>query len=387
MPTFHRNLSRRAFLKFLATTGGGAFLAACGPRGTPTVELPDLTTGVSIPLDLLVPAAQSEGQLSVIALPRDWANYGEMIDTFKAKYGLQVNELFPDAGSADEIEAIRANREARGPQAPDVVDIGLGFTTQATEEGLFAKYKVATWDTIPDEVKHPEGYWYGDYYGVLVFEGNLDVVKDVPQDWEDLLDRKYANMFALAGEPTASAQANYTVWASGLSRVGELGMEAAKAGLEFFAEMNRLGVLMPTTANTSTIARGETPLTVEWDYLALANRDQFAGNPPTAIVVPETGVLAGPYVQAVSAYAPHPYAARLWMEFLYSDEGQLIWLEGYAHPIRYNDLAARGVIPEELAAKLPPAEDYARAVFPTVDQVNEAKVYIAENWRKVVYGE
>ena len=50
-------------------------------------------------MDALVAAAKKEGQLTVIALPHDWCNYGGMIDGFKAKYGLTVNELSPDAGS------------------------------------------------------------------------------------------------------------------------------------------------------------------------------------------------------------------------------------------------------------------------------------------------
>lgn len=380
-------ITRREFLKISAAAGASAFLASCAPKATPTVSLPDLSTGESIPLDQLVEAAKMEGELTTIALPHDWANYGEMLETFKAKYGLKINELNPDAGSGDELEAIRANKESKGPQAPDVVDIGLGFVEEATNEGLLAKYKVATWDTIPNEVKHPDGYWYGDYYGVLVFEGNLDVVKEMPQDWEDLLKPDYKNMVATAGDPTASAEANFTVWAAGLSRTGKLDDEAAWAGLEFFAELNKAGNFLPVTANTSTIAKGETPLTFEWDYLALANRDQYAGNPPLGIVVPKTGVVAGPYAQGISAYAPHPYAARLWQEFMYSDEGQLIFLKGYAYPIRYNDLVKRNMIPEDLAAKLPPAEDVARAVFPTVASISSAKKIIAENWRKIVLGE
>lgn len=70
-----------------------------------------------------------------------------------------------------------------------------------------------------------------------------------------------------------------------------------------------------------------------------------------------------------------------------SDEGQLLYLKGYAYPIRYNDMAKRGVIPADLAAKLPPPEDAARAVFLTIDQLSAAKTYITDNWRKVVYGE
>jgi putative spermidine/putrescine transport system substrate-binding protein len=130
-----------------------------------------------------------------------------------------------------------------------------------------------------------------------------------------------------------------------------------------------------------------TPLTVEWDYLSLANRDALNGNPEIEVVVPKTGVLAGPYAGAISAYAPHPYAARLWWEYVMSDEGQLLYLKGYAHPIRFNDMVKRNAVPQDLLAKLPPAAAYEKAVFLTVDQLTASKTYITENWRKVVFGE
>jgi putative spermidine/putrescine transport system substrate-binding protein len=56
------------------------------------------------------------------------------------------------------------------------------------------------------------------------------------------------------------------------------------------------------------------------------------------------------------------------MEYLYSDEGQLGWLKGYCHPIRFNDLAKNNKIPQDLLDKLPPAAAYEKAVFPTLDQ-------------------
>ena len=64
-----------------------------------------------------------------------------------------------------------------------------------------------------------------------------------------------------------------------------------------------------------------------------------------------------------------------------------MYLKGYAHPIRYNDLAAKNKIPADLAAKLPPAESYKAAIFPTLDALTASKKYITENWRKVVLGE
>ncbi len=68
-------------------------------------------------LEELAAAATEEGRLSTIALPRDWCNYGAMIDGFLAKYpGIEYNGLNPDAGSADELEAIRANMNNTGPR-------------------------------------------------------------------------------------------------------------------------------------------------------------------------------------------------------------------------------------------------------------------------------
>ena len=93
-------------------------------------------------MDALIAAAKAEGTLTTIALPHDWCNYGEVIEGFKAKYGIEVNELNPDAGSGDEIEAIKANKDNPGPQAPDVIDVGLAFGPQAKAEGLIQPYKV-----------------------------------------------------------------------------------------------------------------------------------------------------------------------------------------------------------------------------------------------------
>jgi putative spermidine/putrescine transport system substrate-binding protein len=87
----------------------------------------------------LVAAAKAEGHLTLMALPRDWCNYGELIDGFKAKYGIAISDLNPDAGSGDEVEAIRANKGNNGPQAPDVIDVGLSFAPKAKAEGLLAQ--------------------------------------------------------------------------------------------------------------------------------------------------------------------------------------------------------------------------------------------------------
>jgi len=335
-------------------------------------------------MNRLAAAAKQEGQLTVIALPHDWCGYGDAISAFKQRYGLTVNELNPDAGSGDEIEAIKANKGNKGPQAPDVIDVGLSFGPAAKKEGLLMPYKVSTWSTIPASQKDPEGYWYGDYYGVLTFEVNSDIVKTLPRDWSDLLKPQYKNAVALAGDPRSSNQAIQGVFAAGLSTTrGSVGA-AAGAGLKFFASLNKRGNFVPVIGKAASLAQGATPIIIRWDYNALADRDTLKGNPKVAVVVPATGVVAGVYVQAISAYAPHPNAAKLWMEYLYSDEGQLAWLRGYCHPIRFQNLVARGKVSADLMAKLPPAAGYARAVFPTLAQQDAASLTITKQWDSVV---
>ncbi|WP_408002868.1 ABC transporter substrate-binding protein [Pseudorhizobium marinum] len=333
----------------------------------------------------LIEAAKKEGMLTTIALPHSWCGYGDVIAGFKAKYPeIQVNELNPDAGSADEVEAIKANKDNKGPQAPDVVDVGLAFGPQMKDEGLLQPYKVSTWDEIPDDIKDAEGYWYGDYYGVLSFIVNKDLVENTPADWADLLKPEYASQVALAGDPRASNQAILGVLAAGLHKGAEAGEASGKAGLEYFAELNKAGNFVPVIAKAGTIAQGATPIAIAWDYNVLAWRDELAGNPPVEIVVPKTGVLAGVYVQGISAYAPHPNAAKLWMEYLYSDEGQNLWLKGYCHPARFNAMAKAGKIPQELMDALPPAESYEAAVFPTVEEQNANKAAVTAGWDSVV---
>ena len=123
-----------------------------------------------------------------------------------------------------------------------------------------------------------------------------------------------------------------------------------------------------------------------WDYLGLRYRDTFNGHPNLSVVIPSDASIGGPYVSIVNKTAPHPYAARLWIEYIFSDEGQLFFLKGYAHPARYQNLAATGKVPANLAVKLPPASQYDHILFPSVDQLTAASSVIAQNWGSQVLG-
>ncbi|MDR6756971.1 putative spermidine/putrescine transport system substrate-binding protein [Mycoplana sp. BE70] len=336
--------------------------------------------------DELLAAARKEGQLTVMALPRDWCQYGRIIDGFKAKYGLAVEELSPEATSEEELDAIRAARDNGDPQAPDVIDIGLSFATSARSDGLLQPYKVSTWETIPDAAKNTEGYWYGDYYGLLAFEVNLDRVSRLPTDWADLASPEYKESVGLAGS-LGSNHAVQSVIGAGLSATSGRIDGAAERGLEYFAELNRRGNFVPIVGSTKSVLDGRTPILIRWDYLALADREAHRDKARIEVVWPRTGLVAGIYVQAISAHARHPNAARLWMEYLYSDEGQLTLLGGHCNPIRFDSLVHDGKIPVSLQERLPDLGDEKgriRPVFPTAKQQDRARETILNGWDGIV---
>src|SRR5690348_3166282 len=93
-----RLLTLGAGLMILAAACGGG---ASGGTGGPAAFNPD---------PALVTAAKAEGALNTIALPRDWCNYGEIIDGFSKLYPeIKYNGISPDAGSGDEIQAVKSN--------------------------------------------------------------------------------------------------------------------------------------------------------------------------------------------------------------------------------------------------------------------------------------
>ena len=379
--------SQRSVTRFTGFLAVAAIaLAACSSSGGSTAPSAAGSAAASgggggaADMTALIAAAKGEGALTTIALPRDWCNYGAAIDGFSKKYGIKVTGLNPGGGSKDELAAITANKDNPGPAAPDVVDVGLAFGPQGVDQGLFQPYKVATWDTIPDSAKSADGMWYGDYFGVMSFEVNTKAIANVPKDWPDLLKPDYKKAVALFGDPLASNQAQSAVWAAGLSSNGG-NLDSVKEGLDFFNQLNKAGNFVPVIASTATVASGNTPIRLGWTYNGLADKDKLAGNPPITVVVPTSGRFGGMYVQAISKFAPHPNAAKLWEEYLYSDEGQNIWLSGYCNPIRYDDMAAKNTLDPAANAKLPESKG---TKLPTLAQITAASAAITAGWPTVV---
>jgi len=326
-------------------------------------------------LEALVDAAKEEGQLNVIALPPDWTNYGEMISTFSEKYGITVDSAQPDANSQDEINA--AEQLAGTDRAPDVFDLGSSIARANVD--MFAPYKVATWDDIPEELKDPEGRHVSDYTGYMSIGFDAGAVP-APTSVEDLLGPEYKGKVALNGDPTTAAAAFNGVVMAALERGGS--PDDIAPGVEFFTQLKAAGNFLPVDPTPATIASGQTPVVIDWDYTNAAQTQALEGKRDWQVVVPEGAVVSSYYQQAINKDAPHPAAARLWQEFLYSDEGQNIWLKGFGRPVRAQAMEEAGTIDQEAFAALPEAEG--EPVNLTVEQEKAASTYLGANWAKAI---
>jgi putative spermidine/putrescine transport system substrate-binding protein len=404
--------SQRFAVLFSAVMMVALVLSACGSAATPaatqapaaTAAMPATTAPAAAPaattasgsldwstaksvadgggMDALVKAAQAEGELTVITLPHDWCDYGKMMDDFNTKYGITIIDVNPEGGSKDEITAIQNNEQNKGPQAPDVIDVGPAYGPLAKSSNLLAPYKVTTWDTIKGQ-KDSDGYFYIDYSGVMAFEVNTSVVKDVPQSWPDLLKPEYKGQIGLPGDPRSSNEAAQSVYAASMANGGTL--DNLQPGLDFMKKLASSGNLLPLVADPGPIAKGETPVSIHWNYLALADKASFAGNPAITVVYPTGGpAWGGYYYQAISAYAPHPAAARLWEEYLYSDAGQNTLINGFCTPARMADMVSRNVVPAASLAALPLPSLLSSAIIPSPDQLTTARAFVAKNWDSAV---
>jgi putative spermidine/putrescine transport system substrate-binding protein len=375
-------IGRRTLLKRgLATAVGLTVISlpevALAARAKALADPPARGGGVS--LKEWVAQAKKEGRLNTIALPPDWANYGEIMSTFQKKYGLKITNNNPDGSSAQENEAVRSLKG--DSRAPDVLDVSPSFAQSGANEGLYAKFFTTNFKKVPRAMKDGRGFWIGDYWGVISFGVNTAVVSNVPRTWQDLLKPEYKNKVALNGSPLTSGSAQAGVAAASLASGGSL--SNIGPGIDFFAKLKDAGNFIPVQATPQTIASGQTPITIDWDYLNLAYGKEF----PSAKIktaVPSDGVYGAFYCQAINATGPHPWAARLWQEFLYSDQGQLLWLKGYSHPALFTDMVARKVVPKALTASLPSAAIYSKVKFASPGQSTKAKNTLASDWPKKV---
>jgi putative spermidine/putrescine transport system substrate-binding protein len=354
--------------------GGGSSSSSSSSGGT------DASTATSLAalggMSALVKAAKAEGELNVITLPANWANYGNIMKDFTAKYGIKINDANPDGSSQDEINAME---QLKGQsRAPDVLDMGTAFAVQADQKGLLAPYKVATWGNIPADSKASDATWYDDYGGFVAIGYNPAKVKVAPTSFKDLLNPMYKKQVAINGNPTQASAAFSAVYAAALANGGSL--DNIQPGIDYFKKLNQVGNFVPVTAGPTTVESNQTPIVIWWDYLLASEIGSSVKG--FKIVIPSDGHYAAYYDQAINKDAPHPAAARLWEEYLYSATGQNLWLAGKARPIELPTLIKDGTVNAADNAALPPAPS-GTISFPSQTQQDAAEKVVAQQWSSV----
>jgi putative spermidine/putrescine transport system substrate-binding protein len=328
----------------------------------------------------LVKAAEKEGQLNVITLPSNWANYGTIMSDFSKKYHIHITDANPEGSSGQEITAVQ---QLKGQsRAPDVVDVGPSFAVEGATDHLWAPYKVATWSNIPANAKDPNGDWYADYGGYVAIGYDPAKVKVAPTSFASLTNPAYKNMIGLNNSPTTAGAAFAAVYAAALANGGSFGN--IEPGIKYFAHLKSIGNFVPTAiGGPTTVQNGTTPILIWWDYLLESEVKPVVKD--FKIVIPSDAAYASYYDQAISATAPDPAAARLWEEYLYSTTGQNQWLEGYTRPIELSTLVASGTVNKTAYAALPPAPS-GTLTFPSAAQSAAAETVVTQNWPTQVGG-
>ena len=296
---------------------------------------------------------------------------------FTAKYGIKITDANPEGSSAQELSAIK-QLKGQGT-APDVVDVGGSFAITGQQDGYCAPYQVATWNDIPAAAKDANGDYYADYGGYVAIGYDPSKVKVAPTSFKSLLTGSYKNQVAIDGNPTQTGSAFAAVYAAALANGGSLADIAP--GVTYFKSLKQAGNFVPVEGTPATVQSGQTPILIWWDYLL--NSEVRTVVKDLKIVIPSDGVYAGYYYQAISASAPHPAAARLWEEYLYSTEGQNLFLEGSTRPIELPSLVSAGTVDKTAYAALPPVPGSGTLQLPTVAQQTTAGTVVAQQWPSV----
>ncbi len=268
-------------------------------------------------LDNLIAAAKKEGKLALITTPRDWANYGAAFDAYEKAFGVKITVDNPDGSSQYEIDTMKTAPKSK---QPDSIDIGPLVVAQLTPPGgtpMSSAYQVINWNDIPKAAKDPSGLWFGNYGGKLAIVYNT-TLPSVPTKATDFAKAEYKGFVGITGDPTSSNQAFMSVLAASLGNGGEKNLSDVTKGLALFKSVKAQAPLVKV--NGTNLATGTAKLGFMWDFNALGIIPAAkAAGLDLKFVYPTDFVLqAPPYINAINAKSPNCANARLWQEFVYS---------------------------------------------------------------------
>jgi iron(III) transport system substrate-binding protein len=265
-------------------------------------------------LPKIIEGARKEGKLvfyTVLTLPDSQA----LLKGFQQKYPFMQFDLFrlgAENMRSKILTEARAGRHFFDVTSMDVVEAGV-----LQSQRIFAPFAAPSRDAIPAGLKDEDGYWAAIYVRQFVLAYNTKMVsaKDAPKDWAELLSPKWKGKLGMDQEETE--------WYAALSEYW--GRDKARQFLRALAAQNPVLHQGHTLIAKLTVA-GEFPLSI-----AHGSRiEQLKGEgAPVEWVDTVDPVVTSPSVIALSARAPHPNAARLFVDYVLSYEGQKLMRDNF----------------------------------------------------------
>jgi len=308
------------------------------------VGFADLTSAQDARLE----AAKKEGKVvwyTSLAVPSS----EKIAKMFEAAYpGIQVE--VHRTGSQRVLQRVMQEVQANIKNADVVHTSDAGHFVLLKDKKLLMKYTPAGVEKFPASFKDREGYHYGLRATLSVIAYNPKIIPpaEAPKTWKDLLDPKWRGKL-VTGHPGYSG-----IIATHVLALVNL------YGWDFFKQLAQNKLMLVQSANdpAQVVASGERPIAVKGsDYFF--HQTKAKGN-PIEIVYPKEGIPLVVSPTAITSFAPHPNAAKLFTDFTFTRELQQVLAdtEGLytGHPeVKYpadkpklSDLKLLQVEPEEL---------------------------------------
>ncbi len=276
---------------------------ACSQEPTQSTVEPTQLTGPDR-MERLIAGAQAEGIVSVYSA----VTVADMVllnAAFEEKYGVEV-ELW--RGSASDILQ-RATTEARaGRFSVDVIEAPGSEMESMRREGLFKEVMLPEYSELMEGAYVEGRPWVATRLIIFAMGYNTDLVSEseLPRSYQDLLDPKWRGRIGI--EAT-----DFNLFMSLTDALG------GEDGVQLFRDIqasNGFSVRVGHSLLGNLVISGEVPLGINL-YRHFLEPAKRAGAPIDYVFVDP--VMAVPSAAAVTARAPHPYAAILYMEFLLTD--------------------------------------------------------------------
>ena len=302
--------------------------------------------------------------------PPEWADWATQLKAIAKDTGVQIPLDNKNSGQAlAQIVAEKASPVA------DVAYLGVTFGIQAEKADVLASYKPTGWDSIPADMKDPDGKWIALHSGTIGFMVNVDALNGapVPRSWDDLLKPEYRGMVGYL-DPASAFVGYAAAVAVNLAKGGTL--QNFAPGIDYFKKLTKNSPIVPKQTAYARVLSGEIPILLDYDFNAY--RAKYKDHANITFVIPQEGSLRVPYVIGLVKNAPHMQAGKKVIDYVLSDRGQAIWANAWLRPVRESAISASA------KTQFLPDSDYARAKTVNYQQMADVQKGFSDQYMKEV---